>query len=206
MSSKALFLRKWTPLLVKVAVVTGIVALMWYLSGAPLPGDSDGPRYASLDSQGVQLGASSGEKADLDEPAPDFALQDVDGKVVRLSDFRGQTVVLNFWATWCTPCRREFPEFAEAYDREKNRGLVILAVNLKENLSAVRKFSSDFGAGFPILMDTDGSVASQYRIQGLPVTWFIDREGVTRGQVIGLVTENLLRINLQEAGLMMERP
>jgi len=125
---------------------------------------------------------------------------------VRLSDFRGQTVVLNFWATWCTPCRREFPEFAETYDRERDRGLVILGVNVKENLSNVRKFTSDFGATFPILMDADGSVASQYRIVGLPVTWFIDREGIARAQVIGLVTESLLKSNLGEAGFVLERP
>lgn len=196
--------RRWSKPLLQVLIMAGIVGLIWYLPGNSLLRGKDAGEYASLDSKGIKLGASSGAKANLDEAAPDFALQDVDGKVVRLSDYRGQVVVLNFWATWCTPCRREFPEFAQTYDRERGRGLAILGVNVKENLSSVRRFTSDFGATFPILMDAEGDVASQYRIAGLPVTWFIDAEGILRAQVIGLVTKELLRVNLEEAGFKLD--
>lgn len=204
----------WRSLILPLLAIGAIVGFIWYLESGddpPLAGDggatpNDGQQdgtFFSFESQGIKLGASDGPGAKVDEAAPDFALQDIDGKVVRLSDFRGQAVVLNFWATWCAPCRQEFPEFVSAYERDKDKGLAIIGVNIKENARSVRKFADDFGAEFPIVIDTDGSVASQYRIQGLPVTWFIDREGIVRGQVIGLVTKKLLSSNLAQAGFTL---
>jgi peroxiredoxin len=194
-----------------ILAVSAIVGLLIYVdSGAsfPLlipegsqPVAEDGGFY-SLESQGIKLGASDDPPPEAGKPAPDFTLRSLDGEVVSLGDFRGQTVVLNFWATWCGPCRREFPEFVEAYERNKDRGLVILAVNLRENTQSVREFASDFGATFPVLLDADGSVASQYRLRGLPVTWFIDAQGFARLQIIGLVSERLLQEGLAAAGFI----
>lgn len=207
----------WRSLVVPLIAIGAIVSSIWYLeSGRSLPliggsnstdgGQQDGT-FFSLESQGIKLGAVGGPAPKVGEPAPDFTLQDMDGKVVRLSDFRGQTLVLNFWATWCAPCRQEFPEFVATYERNKDKGLAIIGVNIKENVRSVRKFADDFGARFPVVIDADGSVASQYRIQGLPVTWFIDGEGIIQGQVIGLVTKGLLRTNLAEAGFVLtEQP
>jgi peroxiredoxin len=188
-----------------------LIGFLWYWdSGRAVPflreentagttgGQDDG--FFSLESQGIKLGAAGGAAPKEGEVAPDFNLRDVNGKVVSLSDFRGQTIVLNFWATWCAPCRREFPEFVEAYERNKDKGLIIVGVNLRENAGSVRKFADQFGARFPVLLDIDGSVASQYRLIGLPVTWFIDSQGVVRSQVIGPVTPGLLRTNLAGAG------
>ena len=208
--------RVWRNLLLPLLSVAAIAGAIWYLdSGRDLPllggGGSSGVAqddgtFFSLESQGIELGAAGGPAPKVGEPAPDFALQDMDGKLVRLSDFRGQTVVLNFWATWCAPCRQEFPEFVDVYERNREKGLAIIGVNIKENVRSVRKFADDFGAKFPIAMDAEGSVASQYRIQGLPVTWFIDVEGVVRGQVIGLVSKGLLKTNLAQAGFMLAEP
>jgi peroxiredoxin len=200
--------------LVAIAAIVGSIRYLESGGGLPLlgqndahPGDgSPGVDFYSLEAQGIKLGAAGGPAPKEGEPAPDFILLDVNGNVVRLSDFKGKAVVLNFWATWCVPCRQEFPELINAYDRNKDKGLVIIGVNVRENASSVRKFADDFGARYPILVDTDGSVSSQYRIQGLPVTWFIDRDGVARAQIIGLLTKNLLRINLNDLGFSAEAP
>ena len=198
----------WRSVILPFLAIVSIIGAIWYLdSGRSIPllqsengGEDDTATYLSLESQGIKLGAAGGPAPAIDAPAPDFTLLDVDGNVVSLSDFRGQTVVLNFWATWCAPCRQEFPEFVSAYNRQKDQGLVILAVNVRENSDSVGKFARDFQAIFPILLDRNGSVAAQYRMQGLPVTWFVDESGVIRGQVIGLVTKSLLSSNLEQAG------
>lgn len=167
--------------------------------GGNIPSAAGDVTYFSLESQGIELGPLGGSSAKVGEPAPDFALRDLNGKVVRLSEFRGDTIVVNFWATWCPPCRQEFPELVTYYERYKDRGLVIVAVNLQESRHSAAKFASDFEATFPIVLDTEGSVAWQYRILGLPTTWFIDGEGIVRSQVIGLLTPDLLKKNLEEA-------
>ena len=117
--------------------------------------------------------------------APNFLLETLDGKEMRLSDLRGQPVVINFWATWCQPCRKEVPELVAAYNSYRERGLVILGVNLQEGKGIVRPFAEDFGMNFPILIDRDGEVGDEYRVLGLPTTYFVDRDGVVRSVFTG---------------------
>ncbi len=141
----------------------------------------------------------------IDQPAPDFALTDLDGETVMLSDFRGKTVVLNFWASWCPPCREEMPEFQELWDERGEHGaddLVMIALDflVQDTMADARKFIEGNGFTFPVLFDTaDGAVAERYRVRGLPATFFIDREGVVRWINYGPVFGNLLPSGVAKA-------
>lgn len=117
--------------------------------------------------------------------AQEFALKDLNGNVVRLEDFRGTVVFLNFWATWCPPCRVEMPSMEKLYKAFKNKKFTILAVDMQEGSETVRKFKEKFKLSFPILLDEDGVVASYYGVRGLPATYFIDRDGYLYAVAMG---------------------
>lgn len=120
--------------------------------------------------------------------AMDFKLKDLNGNEVSLSDYKGKKVFLNFWATWCSPCRSEMPEMEKLYQETKNSDLIILAVNLDEDKETVQKFMSSNKYNFPVLLDTDNIVASKYRIVSIPTSFFIDKEGNIADKHIGPMT------------------
>jgi peroxiredoxin len=124
------------------------------------------------DSTGLEVAPRKGKIA------PDFTLVDLDGNEVSLSDFRGQPVLINFWATWCPPCRTEMPDIAAAYEEHRDKELVVLAVNVEESADNVRGFADEDKVSFPVLLDGDGAVARQYRVRALPTSFFINRDGV----------------------------
>ena len=109
--------------------------------------------------------------------ALDFKLIDLNGKEVSLSDFKGKKVFLNFWASWCDPCKSEMPDIEKLYTETKDSDLVILAVNLGEDKATVKAFSDTNKYDFKILLDTDQSVGRQYSISAIPTSYFIDKEG-----------------------------
>lgn len=117
--------------------------------------------------------------------APDFTLHDLSGNSVSLSQFRGRMVFLNFWATWCPPCRSEMPAMDALYNRFKGRGLVMLAVDMRESKAPVAKFMNDLQLNFPALLDINGSVSTLYGITGLPTTYIIDPKGNIIGKKVG---------------------
>jgi thiol-disulfide isomerase/thioredoxin len=170
-----------------LAVIAAIAAVIWWLEyrddgGAVSPrGERYGP--VALPAALVPPAADvSPQKGDL---APDFLLERLEGGELRLSEFRGKAVVLNFWATWCAPCRKEIPLLIEAYDRYRDQGLVVIGLNLQEGKSIIEPYARDFGMEFPIAVDRDGEVGDEYRLLGLPTTYFIDREGVVRSTYTG---------------------
>ncbi len=118
-------------------------------------------------------------------PAPDLSLETLEGETIALSDLRGQVVIINFWATWCPPCRAEMPALQKVYEQYRDQGLTILAVNQQESNQRVADFTGQFGLTFPILMDRDGRVFARYRVTALPTTFFVDREGIIREVTIG---------------------
>ena len=118
--------------------------------------------------------------------APDFELESLDGTMVQLNDFRGKKVVLNFWASWCPPCREEMPEFQKIH--EQNKDIVIVGVNLQEKSDAINAFTSKFGITFPILLDPNAQVKEMYNVFTQPVTYFIDEAGKITDKKFGALT------------------
>ena len=157
----------------------------------------------------VELGLLDDRSVKLGQPAPDFVLQDLSGNVVRLSDFLGKTVVLNFWASWCPPCRAEMPDFLEVYEqRLPQDDFVILAVDklVTDSKGAVDDFVQEFGLTFPIAFDASDEVNQRYGVRGLPSTFFIDRNGVLRSKNLGPVFGGLLPDGIALADAAGEAP
>jgi thiol-disulfide isomerase/thioredoxin len=110
-------------------------------------------------------------------PINDFTLPLLDGKNVKLSSLRGKVVFLNFWATWCPPCRGEMPSMEILYKRYRDKGIEFLAVDIMEEKEQVSSFMKEFGLSFPAALDSSGAVSSMYGIRGIPTTFIIDRQG-----------------------------
>jgi peroxiredoxin len=117
--------------------------------------------------------------------APDFELQDTDGKLHRLSDYRGKTVIINFWTTWCPPCREEIPSMNRAWQQLRQEDVVMLAVNMGEDEDTIFVFTADYPAEFPLLLDRDGAVIAQWPVKGLPTTYIIAPDGRIAYRAIG---------------------
>ena len=124
--------------------------------------------------------------------APDFALTNLQDQLVSLAQYRGQPVVINFWATWCVPCRREMVALQQAFEKHQNESLVILAVNFEEGPDLVVPFVEELGLTFEILYDSQTAVNRLYEVTGLPRTVFVDRRGLIRHVQIGELNEQML--------------
>lgn len=136
-------------------------------------------------------GAALPAVGELNRPAPDVALPTLDGGSVRLADLRGKVVLVNFWGTWCEPCKEETPALQAAHQRLASEGLVIVGVNLRRQETsddAVREFVQRYGVTYPIALDVDGEAARLFQISPIPVSYFIDREGTIRYVRIGTLT------------------
>ena len=125
--------------------------------------------------------------------APDFQLDNLDGQSVSLSDFRGKPVLVNFWASWCPPCRSEMPFIQDVFaDKEwVEEGLVVLAIDIGESPSTVREFVKTDGLTFPVLLDITGDMSNEYRVRAIPTTFFINREGIIQDIRIGPFSSSL---------------
>jgi cytochrome c biogenesis protein CcmG, thiol:disulfide interchange protein DsbE len=145
---------------------------------------------------------AAGQALEIGRPAPDFTLETADG-TFRLSEARGRVVMINFWATWCGPCRFEMPEFQEVHEARLDAGdLQIVAVNLtaSDSREGALRFVDELGLTFTIAFDVTGGVAQAYGVLGLPATFFIDRDGILRARTYGPVLGDRLAESIAAAG------
>lgn len=183
--------RRWLTLTISVLALGVVWTLVWRApvtattNGAPPPNPREG------------------------FSAPDFTLELLGGgqagpeetRRVTLSELRGKVVLINFWATWCPPCRAEMPAIEKVYRTFKPLGLEVLAVNLtdQDSETAVAAFVQELGLTFPIPLDRNGDVSARYTLRGLPSTFFVDRQGVIRSVVVGgPMSEALIQSRVEE--------
>ena len=135
------------------------------------------------------VGCSSGTEssvAQVGELAPDFQAQTLDGHTISLSDLRGKPVLINFWATWCSPCHAEMPYLQQIHEEWSHKRLVVLAVNVGESPSKVEEFIQVNNLiTLPVLLDINGEAAQQYGVTAFPTTFFVDRNGIVQKKVVG---------------------
>ncbi len=125
------------------------------------------------------------------ELAPDFMLMLADGSHLSLSDLRGRPVMINFWATWCPPCRREMPDIIERYN-EHGDDLVVLAVNTREGMDLIEPFTQEYGVTMPVVLDQHGEIMRLYQVNSMPTTFFIDRDGRISMKWVGLMSSDVI--------------
>lgn len=192
-------------LLVGGAVLLGL-ALSLLLFGSSLLGrgqSADTAVFQQLpaqtgDAKVAQLPASSSEILDVGDTAVNFYLHDLEGNIVDLEAFRGQPVILNFWATWCAPCRVEMPALEAAYQAHQDDGLVILAVNAQETHQEVTRFFDELGLTFTPLLDADGEISHLYNVYNFPSSYFIDAAGTITAVHRGLLTKQQIETYLAD--------
>ncbi|MDZ5472273.1 redoxin domain-containing protein [Bacillus sp. 31A1R] len=127
--------------------------------------------------------------------APDFQLQTMEGEEIQLSSLQGKKVIVNFWATWCPPCKAEMPHMQEFYEEQKENGIEILAVNLattEKDPTALWSFVEDYGLTFPILLDSEGEIADTYQAFTIPTSYVIDSSGIIRKKITGPMDKEMM--------------
>lgn len=215
-SSETKAILRWMGL--AFSVVAGLI-LGWRLFLAPPPSSTPNPTQ-TLGENSVQstaktrvpvpsTGAPSsrlGQAVRVGSPAPDFTLPNLDGDPLSLSMFRGDVVLINFWTTWCPPCREEMPALQEAYENYRDKGFTVLAVNWTQvdDPEQVEPFVRELGLTFPILLDERGEVSEGlYNLLGLPTSVFVDRGGNVREIFIGPLQLDSLEARIQ---ILVEEP
>lgn len=152
-------------------------------------------------SQAVSVpGQAKGPGPTIGRPAPDFEVQGLDGATLRLSDFRGRPVWINFFATWCPPCRAETPDLQAAYEDAQRRGtgLALLAIDMGEDAPTVRRYVQKLGMTYTVGLDTSFEISADYRVRGLPTHLFIDRDGVVQDIKVSILSPEVIRRQLAQ--------
>ena len=176
--------------LLAIGAVAGAIILVQTLRNG---GDTITSSQATVANDGftpVKLGIASSGRSGVGDTAPTFQLTDPRGTVISLADFRGKPALVNFWATWCAPCRREIPDLIKLQEGWGN-SVSIIGVDLNEPGDVVADYANSMGMNYPIALDLDGSVTSAFKLTGLPETFFLDATGVIRDHRIGLLKASI---------------
>ena len=201
--------REWSgalrSLVLPLLIVATIVGVLFYVERRrDGGGDAATGAYGTVELPADLNTAGKGPSSDVGRAAPDFLLETPDGAELRLSGLRGTPVLVNFWASWCTPCREEMPRIVKAYD-DGGGAFTVVAVDLQENDDAVASFARVFGMPFAVVRVRGGEVGRTWRIggpvEGIPSSYFIDVDGVVRGRVFGPMSDEVLQENLGLIGV-----
>jgi peroxiredoxin len=153
---------------------------------------------ATLGSGGSGVPTPVPDRVAEGQPAPEFTAETASGEQVALSDYAGQPVILNFWATWCAPCQVEMPALQAASERYADQGVVVLAVNALESRDRVTAFMDELGLTFPAVLDPKGEIIDLYEVRVFPTTIWIDAQGVVRAEHLGALDDALIDDYLAE--------
>ena len=171
-----------------LAMVVGLLALLFYVL-------SQSGQLAGFE-PGINLEPTLIRQDN--RPAPDFTLTLSDGRAVKLSDYRGKAVVINFWASWCAPCRAEAPTLEETHKRYADRGVVILGISLWDTEEAAAEFRKVYGQTYPSGVDPNGKIAIEYGVSGIPETYFITPDGIIAAKFVGPLPLETMETLLEE--------
>lgn len=173
-------LRKRSTIIIVLLIVICIVSAYFYLSHRKekIQREREVEYERLYSSLGIQ-------RIDPPEEVEDFILKTLKGGTVSLKDYRGKLIFLNFWATWCPPCRAEMPSMQRLWEEFKEEDFVILAINIREENKPVSSFMNERGFSFPVLLDEKGKVARSYGIRGIPTTFFLNPDGEATGKAVG---------------------
>ncbi|MBK3494867.1 TlpA family protein disulfide reductase [Viridibacillus sp. YIM B01967] len=174
-----------------IAVMIGIALTNFVKTKIAEEQEVDALANSSLANSGLAVG----------QMAPDFELETLDGKKVKLSDFQGKKVILNFWATWCPPCKEEIPHMQKYYEKfAKEDNFEIVAVNLTnkdKSIEYVKEFAKTYEITYPVLLDTEGKQMKQYKIRIIPTTFYIDTKGVIQENKPGPVDQDSMKESIK---------
>jgi thiol-disulfide isomerase/thioredoxin len=173
-----------------IGMLVGVIIAFFVYERSPI--DSDMGENAPIF---VERGSVSDNSS-----APNFSLRDISGKMVNLDNYIGKVIIINFWATWCVPCKEEMP-FLEEFSKKNSEDIVMIGIDIGDNVEDVKDFINEFHITYPILLDETGIVATAYHIVGYPTTYFIDATGIIRGKYVGLSTQRVFQQYLLPLGL-----
>jgi len=184
-------MRKWMPFLGGILIGLGFGVLIFF---------GILRRESALKVSEITQRSSQDRLPTMNAPAPNFELMNISDEVISFDEYLGKPILLNFWATWCAPCRIEMPVIQNSFD-EYDGELSVIAINNAESKEDVRAFVDEFGLTFDILLDHEAEIQRLYQINGYPTTFIIDSDGVIRVRHIGLITDDQLDRYISEIGL-----
>lgn len=174
-------------------LVLAVAAGIWYFEfrGGGSAGGKGTPGLGIVDLPGGLNPTGKSPAAREGRAAPNFTLASLDGQRHTLADFRGSWVLVNFWASWCGPCRDETPDLQSFFEHQANRGVVVLGVNSQEQPGAARSFLDEFGVTYPVVLDRSGEVSAAYGVgRGMPVSFVVSPTGVIERVILSRVTDD----------------
>ena len=178
--------------------IIGVLCFVLVITGAYLLYNKLSGEYSGGNTIAEENAAQNEDKETAPQKAPDFTVTDKDGKQVKLSDYYGRPIVLNFWASWCPPCKAEMPDFNKAYkENPEIQFLMVNATGGRETLDSAKKFIKESGYEFPVFFDSEYNAVSAYGASSLPMTFFIDKNGNLTAHGRGMLTAEALNRGIE---------